>query len=63
MRSTFSVGLAATVLDVEVRGPGTKHSLSLQQVERWLDGATSSPNEAVKKARLKMLLVSVAHKA
>jgi hypothetical protein len=46
----------ATVLDVEVREPGTKHAISLQQVERWLDGATSSPNEAVKKARLKMLL-------
>ena len=47
----------ATVLDVEVREPGTKHAISLQQVERWLAGATSNPNEATKKARLKMLLV------
>jgi hypothetical protein len=31
---------------------------SLQQVERRLDGATSSANEATKKARLKMMLVS-----
>jgi hypothetical protein len=46
-----------TVLDVEVREPATRHALSLQQVERWLDGATSSPNESVKKAKLKMLLV------
>ena len=25
----------ATVLDVEAREPATKHSISLQQVERW----------------------------
>jgi hypothetical protein len=47
----------ATVLDVEVREPSTKHSISLQQVERWLAGATSNPNEAVKKAKLKTMLV------
>jgi hypothetical protein len=47
----------ATVLDVEVREPATKYSISLQQVERWLGGATSSPNEAAKKAKLKMILV------
>jgi len=48
---------SATVLDVDVCGPATKHSISLQQVERWLAGATSNPNEASKKARLKMILV------
>src|ERR1700752_1261759 len=48
---------AATVLDVEVRQPATTPSISLQQVERWLGGATSSPNEATKKAKLKTLLV------
>ena len=47
----------AIVLDVEVREPGTKHSISLQQVERWLAGATTNPNEASKKAKLKMMLV------
>src|SRR6478609_1112751 len=46
----------ATVLDVEVREPGTKHSISLQQVERWLAGATTNPSEATRKARMKMLL-------
>jgi hypothetical protein len=46
-----------TVLDIEVRNPGTSHSISLQQVERWLGGATTNPNEAMKKAKLKMLLV------
>jgi len=49
---------SATVLDVEARDPSTtKHSISLQQVERWLDGATSSPSEASKKAKLKVMLV------
>jgi hypothetical protein len=47
----------ATVLDVEVRNPGTTHAISLQQVERWLAGATTNPNEASKKAKLKMMLV------
>ena len=35
-----------------------RHSISLQQVERWLAGAPSSPNEASKKAKLKMLLAN-----
>ena len=47
----------ATVLDVEVREPGSKHALSLQQVERWLAGATTNPSEASKKAKLKMMLI------
>jgi hypothetical protein len=47
----------ATVLEVEVREPGTKRAISLQQVERWLSGATTNPNEASRKAKLKMMLV------
>ena len=47
----------ATVLDVEVRQPATRHAVSLQQVERWLAGATPNPMEASKKAKLKMILV------
>ena len=46
----------ATVLDVEIREPATTHSISLQQVERWLAGATTNPNEAMKKSKLKMML-------
>jgi hypothetical protein len=46
-----------TVLDVEVRQPATRHAVSLQQVERWLAGATPNPMEASKKAKLKMILV------
>ena len=47
----------ATVLEIEVRQPGTTHAISLQQVERWLAGATTNPNEASKKVKLKMLLM------
>jgi hypothetical protein len=47
----------ATLLDVEVREPSTTHSISLQQVERWLGGATPNPSDASKKAKLKMILV------
>jgi hypothetical protein len=47
----------ATVLDVEVRPPATRHAVTLQQVERWLAGATPNPSEASKKAKLKMILV------
>jgi hypothetical protein len=47
----------ATVLDIEIREPATAHSISLQQVERWLAGATTDPNEAMNKAKLKMMLV------
>jgi hypothetical protein len=28
-----------------------------QQAERWLGGATTNPNEAMKKAKLKMMLM------
>src|SRR5215216_6726151 len=43
----------ATVLDIEVREPAAKHAIAIMQVERWLEGASTSPNEGVKKAKLK----------
>jgi hypothetical protein len=46
-----------TRLDIEVREPAVKHALSVEQVERWLAGATKNPTEATKKAKLKLLLV------
>ena len=48
----------ATVLDIEVREPAAKHAITMMQVERWLEGASTSPNEGVKKAKLKDLLIS-----
>lgn len=43
----------STPLEIEVREPGALHVVTLAQVRRWLDGATSNPNEAVKKVKLK----------
>jgi hypothetical protein len=45
-----------TELDVEVREPATRHSVTLGQVEKWL-GTGGSPYEVSKKAKLKMMLV------
>ncbi|HEY6892586.1 MAG TPA: hypothetical protein VI258_00345 [Rhodanobacteraceae bacterium] len=47
----------ATMLEIEVRAPGSTHTISLQQVERWLGAATTNPNEATRKAKLKTMLV------
>jgi hypothetical protein len=46
-----------TKLEIEVREPATKHALTVEQVERWLAGATKNPTEATRKAKLKLLLV------
>ena len=46
-----------TKLEIEVHEPSTKHVLSVDQVERWLAGATANPTEATKKKKLKLLLV------
>ena len=45
-----------TRIHVEVREPVTRHVVTLMQIQRWLYGATQSPNERVKKDRLKRLL-------
>jgi hypothetical protein len=46
-----------TKLEIEVREPSVTHALTVEQVERWLAGATKNPTEATKKAKLKLLLV------
>ena len=47
---------AATRLEVEVWEPATKHSVTVMQIQRWLQGATPSPAERVKKDKLRELL-------
>jgi hypothetical protein len=47
---------AGTKLDIQVREVSTTHSLTLQQVERWL-ASPGSPYDASRKARLKLMLV------
>jgi len=46
-----------TALEIEIREPSAKHSITVEQVQRWLAGTTKNPTEATKKAKLKLLLV------
>ena len=48
----------ATRLDVEVPEPVTRHTVTLLQVERWLNGATTSPNQKVRRERLRRMLTT-----
>jgi hypothetical protein len=43
-------------LEIEVREPSTIHSLTVQQLDRWVDGVTASPAEVLRRARVKQLL-------
>jgi hypothetical protein len=45
-----------TELEIHVREPATCHRLTLQHVRRWCDGIAVSPDETLKKRRLKQLL-------
>jgi hypothetical protein len=46
----------ATRLEVQVKAPAVKHEVSVQQIQRWLEGSSISPNEMVRKAKLKAML-------
>jgi hypothetical protein len=45
-----------TELEVQVREPATSHRLTVQQIRHWCDGVAVSPDETLKKRRLKQLL-------
>jgi hypothetical protein len=45
-----------TRLEIQVRHPATTHSVSLPQLQRWVDGSAVSPDETLKKRKLKALL-------
>src|SRR5437762_2226860 len=45
-----------TRLEIQVRHPATKHSISLAQLRRWVEGIAVSPDETLKKRELKALL-------
>jgi hypothetical protein len=49
------IGLA-TRLEIQILEPGVVQTVSVQQIRRWLSGATASPNERVRKDRLKAML-------
>ncbi|HWW87191.1 MAG TPA: hypothetical protein VNZ26_26520 [Vicinamibacterales bacterium] len=47
-----------TELQVQVKEPPVTHSVSVQQLKRWVDGIAASPDELLRKNKLKALLTS-----
>jgi hypothetical protein len=45
-----------TELEVQVREPPTCDRITVRQIHRWCDGVTASPDETLRKRRLKQLL-------
>jgi hypothetical protein len=45
-----------TELQIQVREPATCHRITVQQIHRWCDGVTISPDETLRRRRLKQLL-------
>ena len=45
-----------TRLEIQVRQPATTHTVSLAQLRRWAGGIAVSPDETLRKRRLKTLL-------
>jgi len=46
-----------TELEIQVREPATSHRLTVRQIQRGCDGVAVSPDETLKKRRLKQLLM------
>lgn len=46
-----------TTLDIEIREPASKHSVTLKQLDAWLASSSANAQVASKKVRLKMLLM------
>jgi hypothetical protein len=48
----------AALLEIQVSNPTVTHMVGLAQVARWLNGASSSPRESMKKIALRKLLAA-----
>ena len=46
----------ATRLDIRVLQPAITHTVTVQQLERWANGSAISPEERIRKDRVKYLL-------
>jgi hypothetical protein len=46
-----------TSLEIQVREPTTTHTVTVAQLQRWVDGVAISPDETLKKRKLKALLM------
>jgi hypothetical protein len=44
------------VLEIEVKHPATRHSVSLSQLRRWVEGIAVSPDDTLRKRKLKAIL-------
>jgi hypothetical protein len=47
----------ATKLEIAVREPGASHTLTVSQIHRWCEGVAVSPDEVLRRKRVKELLV------
>lgn len=45
-----------TELEVTVKAPQTTHAVTVAQIKRWCDGVAVSPDEVLKRKRVKELL-------
>ena len=45
-----------TPIDIQVREPPTTHTLTLSQIRRWCDGVAVSPDEVLKRNRVRALI-------
>ena len=45
-----------TKLEIAVREPSTQYTLTVQQLQRWVNSVTTSPAEVLRRARVKQLL-------
>ena len=45
-----------TPIEITVREPATTHTVSLSQIRRWCDGVAVSPDEVLKRKRVKELI-------
>ena len=43
-------------LEIQVREPATIHSLTVQQLHRWIDGGVKSPADELRRTRVKRQL-------
>ena len=46
----------ASRLEIQVREPATVHSLTVQQLHRWVDGGVKTPADELRRARVKQQL-------
>ena len=46
----------ATRLEIQAKTPEVRHEVTVQQIRRWLEGSSTSPNEMVRKVKLKAML-------